>query len=182
MSATIIKRVFMDVLNAEISDAILDSKNDSVLSEELKVKTSLRMVYEAQTQVIRQQIGRLEEVREKLGLSQRKISQLLMVDPSAWTRWTKDGLDSAPPHIWRALQWYMIVQERIPGLTTQYFIGKDPQILHLKTLDKIESEKQNLQAQFNRLNDQFLWQKRLLYFLMFFSTLLAGLLVLSFMK
>lgn len=68
------------------------------------------------------------------------MAQLLMVDPSAWTRWTKSE-DQAPPHIWRALQWYMIVQEKVPGLTAQYFIGKDPQILHLKALNHIELEK-----------------------------------------
>ena len=79
--------------------------------EPAKAKTSLRMTYEAQGQVIRKQIGELEEVREKLGLSARKISQLLLVDPSAWTRWTKtrDEKNQAPPHIWRALQWYMML-------------------------------------------------------------------------
>lgn len=89
----------------------------------LKAKTSLRMVYEAQTLVIQKQIGDLESVRVRLGLSARKICQLLMVDPSAWNRWTRPGA-SAPPHIWRALQWYMIVQEKLPGLTPQFFIER----------------------------------------------------------
>lgn len=89
----------------------------------LRSKTSLRMVYEAQSEVIRRQIGDLESVREKLGLNARKICQLLLVDPSAWNRWTQPG-NSAPPHIWRALQWYMIVQEKLPGLTPQFFIER----------------------------------------------------------
>lgn len=106
-----------------------------------KSKSSFRMHYEAQVEVIRKQIGDLEKIRENLGLSQRKISQLLMVDPSAWTRWTKKG-EAAPPHIYRALQWYMILQEKLPGLTPQYFVGKDPEVLHQAALQRIQMESQ----------------------------------------
>lgn len=87
-------------------------------------RSSLRLQYEAQTQVIRKQTGDLESIRLNLGLSARKICQLLLVDPSAWTRWTKPGGD-APPHIYRALQWYLVIQEKIPGLTADYFIGRN---------------------------------------------------------
>lgn len=107
-------------------DGVFESSAEASLNKDLnidsnlRVKTSLRMVYEAQAEVIRRQIGELEEVREKFGLNARKICQLLMVDPSAWNRWTRPG-NTAPPHIWRALQWYSIVNEKIPGLTPQYF-------------------------------------------------------------
>lgn len=112
-------------------------------SLETRVKTSLRIHYEAQVEVVRKQIGDLEEIREKLGLSQRKICQLLMVDPSAWSRWTKKShSEQAPPHIYRALHWYLILQEKIPGLTPQYFIGKDPEVLHQAALREIRSESQ----------------------------------------
>jgi hypothetical protein len=47
----------------------------------IRSKTSLRMVYEAQVLVIKKQLGSLEKIRTHLGLSQRKMSQLLMVDP-----------------------------------------------------------------------------------------------------
>lgn len=112
--------------------------------EMARAKTSLRIQYEAQVRVIRSQIGDLEAVRLQLGLSQRKIAQLLMVDPSAWTRWTKQG-DEAPPSVWRSLQWYMAVKDKIPGLTPQYFIGSSPQVLHEKTLRLFESEKEKNQ-------------------------------------
>jgi transcriptional regulator with XRE-family HTH domain len=79
---------------------------------ESKTKTSLRMQYEAECKVIRSQIGDLETIRMELGLSRRKICRLLMVDPSAWTRWVKGG---APPHIYRALQWYMALIEKSPS-------------------------------------------------------------------
>jgi transcriptional regulator with XRE-family HTH domain len=110
-----------------------------LLSSEKRVRSSDRLHYEAQVEVIRRQLGDLEKIREDLGLSQRKICQLLMVDPSAWTRWTKKG-ESAPPHIYRALQWYMILREKLPGLTPQYFVGKDPEVLHQAALQRIQQE------------------------------------------
>lgn len=117
---------------------------------EPRSKTSLRMHYEAQVSVIKNQIGNLEEIRASLGLSQRKMSQLLLVDPSTWTRWTKNG-DEAPPHIWRALQWYSALKEKIPGLTPQYFIGSNPQALHQKALRELDLERQERQQNLNVL-------------------------------
>lgn len=121
-------------------------------------KTSLRMHYEAQVKVVRNQLGNLEEIRGILGLSQRKMAQLLLVDPSTWTRWTKHG-DEAPPHIWRALQWYLALREKIPGLTPQYFISTSPQVLHQKALKELDLERQerienmgNLSLQLQNLN------------------------------
>jgi len=78
-----------------------------------KAKTSLRLKYEAESRVIRKQLGGLNEIRQMLGLSQRKMCQLLMVDPSAWTRWTKDE-SKVPPHVWRALQWYIELENKRP--------------------------------------------------------------------
>lgn len=84
--------------------------------EKYRPKTSLRVSYEDQVELIKSQIGDLEKVRLDLGLSQRQISRLLMIDPSSWTRWTKRGA-TAPPHIYRALQWLMIIREQLPGLS-----------------------------------------------------------------
>ncbi len=78
-----------------------------------KTKSSLRLKYEAERSVLIHQLGGLEGVRNHLGLSKRKISQLLLVDPSAWTRWVKDE-SQAPPHIYRALQWYVELIEKRP--------------------------------------------------------------------
>ena len=76
-------------------------------------KTPLRMRYDAELRLIRARVGNLEDIRGKLGLSRRKICQLLLVDPSAWTRWTAAGGD-APPHIYRALEWYLLLSEKDP--------------------------------------------------------------------
>jgi transcriptional regulator with XRE-family HTH domain len=123
------------------------------IDQSLKAKTSLRMNYEAHVEAIKKQTGALEEVRQRLGLSQRKICQLLMVDPSAWTRWTRSGED-APPHIYRALQWYLALNEKIPGLTPHYFIGKDPEVLHqvaLKRISESTAENERLKQEIEAL-------------------------------
>jgi transcriptional regulator with XRE-family HTH domain len=126
--------------------------NESFLEGDIdaRSKTSLRMHYEAQVSVIQNQIGNLEEIRASLGLSQRKMAQLLLVDPSTWTRWTKNG-DEAPPHIWRALQWYAALKEKIPGLTPHYFIGTNPQTLHQKALKELDLERQERQQNMSDL-------------------------------
>lgn len=79
----------------------------------IRSKTPLRLKYEAEVRVIRDQIGSIELIRQQLGLSQRKMCQLLMVDPSTWTRWMKDEA-RVPPHIYRSLQWYLQLIEKRP--------------------------------------------------------------------
>lgn len=137
----------------------------------IRSKTSLRMHYEAQVSVIKSQCGDLEKIRQDLGLSARKISQLLMVDPSAWTRWTKKN-DEAPPHIWRALQWYLIVRQKVPGLTPQYFIGQDPKTLHEKALNRIEIEKKERLSSENQFKQQISELEKKMSFYKLFSALL----------
>ncbi len=111
-------------MDMEINELSSDRKIVDQIPSKTRVKTSNRMNYEAQVDVIRKQIGDLESIRGKLNLSQRKMAQLLLVDPSAWSRWTAQG-ESAPPHIYRALQWYMTLQEQVPGLNAAYFLQKD---------------------------------------------------------
>lgn len=81
--------------------------------EKGRSKTALRMKYEAECQVIRKKLGGLEDIRKNLGMTQRKMCQLLMVDPSAWSRWQKNE-DQIPPHIYRSLQWYLALIEKAP--------------------------------------------------------------------
>ena len=149
--------------------------------EKPRSKTSLRMVYEAQVSVIQKQIGDLEKVRTDLGLSQRKMCQLLMVDPSAWTRWTR-GQQNPPPHIWRALQWYLSLQEKIPGLTAQYFIGKDPQILHEKSMREIGDVKNDFSHRYLKLHTEMQkelrFHRRISYAMTGLTVLMAAALIL----
>lgn len=162
--------------------AVFFGGSEGAQEEAVRSKTSTRMFYEAQVSVIKKQLGNLEKIRTDLGLSQRKICQLLLVDPSAWTRWNRDG-EGAPPHIWRSLQWYMTLQEKIPGLTPQYFIGKDPQILHEKALLKISEEKtrrESLETEIQHLKSSFLEQQEsLLKDLRFYRLLSYALIILA---
>jgi len=73
--------------------------------------SSQKLKYNAEVTVIKSKLGDLENIRAELGLSQRKISQLLMVDPSAWTRWVQ-GTTPTPPHIYRSLQWYLALIDK----------------------------------------------------------------------
>ena len=90
-------------------------------SRGVRTKSSQRLRYESETAVLKKKIGGLEEIRHRLGLSQRKISQLLLVDPSAWTRWTRSG-DDAPPIIYRALSWYLAVNDKYPALDVGFWL------------------------------------------------------------
>lgn len=91
------------------------------------------MRYSAEVEIIRKKWGHLEDIRQRLGLSQRKISQLLMVDPSAWTRWTKYDHE-APPHIYRALSWFLLLQEKDANQTPYSYL----QSIARPTLPKAE--------------------------------------------
>lgn len=107
---------------------------------EPKIKSSLRMKYEAEVSSIKKESGNLEEIRRNLGLSKRKMAQLLLVDPSAWTRWTsKKG--EAPPHIYRALQWYLLLQEKHPEYKSSLWLNA------VSTPKLSEHEVQNLKAE-----------------------------------
>ena len=64
------------------ADSVADLQSASIL----RVKTATRLKYEAQVNVIIDQIGDLEKIRKKLDLTQRKIAQLLLIDPSSWSR------------------------------------------------------------------------------------------------
>ena len=113
------------------------------------MKSSLRIRYEAESEVIRKKIGGLEDVRKDLGLSQRKMCQLLMVDPSAWSRWVKEP-DKVPPHIYRTLQWYLALIDRQPDWHTQNaFLGafrapSQPNMNQLKSQLRAEVQKAQL--------------------------------------
>ena len=106
-------------------EPIPESKNrhpEALAEGSSRKKTSLRQRYEEEAEKIQAEIGDIEAVRMKLGLSKRKICQLLMIDPSAWTRWTK-GQSSVPPHIYRSLQWYMILQEKHPEYRSSIWLN-----------------------------------------------------------
>lgn len=91
----------------------------SIGGTESRIKSPQKMRYSAEVEIIKKKWGDLEDIRKTLGISQRKMSQLLMVDPSAWTRWTKYKQDP-PAHIYRALSWFLLLQEKDPSLANPF--------------------------------------------------------------
>lgn len=67
--------------------------------------------YQVEVQKIKDNCGDLDQIRIKLGMNQRQICKLLLVDPSAWTRWIKTD---APPHIYQALRWLLELKKTNP--------------------------------------------------------------------
>jgi transcriptional regulator with XRE-family HTH domain len=98
-----------------------DVKRPISTTKSKRLKSSLRLRYEAEVSVIKKKLGDLDEMRNLLGISQRKICQLLFVDPSAWTRWTKSG-EEAPPHIYRMLTWYLALNDKYPALDVNFWL------------------------------------------------------------
>lgn len=88
----------------------------------IKSKTTLRMKYEAEKSATINRLGDLESIRNNLGLSQRKICQLLLVDPSAWSRWT-NGSTEVPPHIYRSLEWYIALNDKYPQMGNAFWLS-----------------------------------------------------------
>ncbi len=105
-----------------------------------RLRSSQRMRYEAEVGLVRKKLGDLETIRKRLGLSQRKICQLLLVDPSAWTRWIRSG-DDAPPHIYRMLQWYLALEEKYPALDVNFWLNT---VARGDEVDRLEALRQEI--------------------------------------
>lgn len=76
----------------------------TALDETTKKERNLRDEYFAEKKRIVEQLGSLDQIRTTLGLNRRQMCRLLLVDPSAWTRWVRT---EAPPHIYQALRWLL---------------------------------------------------------------------------
>jgi len=149
--------------------------NTPLFDAKSRSKTSLRIRYEAEVQVIKRKLGDLEGIRTQLRLSQRKICQLLLVDPSAWSRWVRLGED-APPHIYKMLQWYLVIEEKYPALDVNFWLStvarsEEPmraeiRDLHfkqqLRQFDQIPGQVEQLSVQMNQLQRTYEKQRRLL--------------------
>lgn len=149
-------------------------------------KTQLRNFYENQVQLIKDQFGDIDKIRQDLGLSQRQMAQLLMVDPSTWTRWSKQK-SGIPPHIYRALQWLMIIKDQVPNhsaIPVRSAQVKLAQQLDAQFFEKQkESEKKRddtidqLQLNLLELQNKMSGQNQTIKILFFSVLLLVGILV-----
>ncbi len=123
-------------------------------STQSRAKTALRMGYEAEVALIKKKIGSIDDVRGKLGLSKRKMCQLLLVDPSAWTRWGKTP-QQIPPHIYRSLQWYLALTDQKPEWhpknTYLGAFGETQSQMRKTEMDKVLDENQILREKLTTL-------------------------------
>jgi hypothetical protein len=119
---------------------------------------TLKSEYKSVVELIKLQIGSLEEIRQQLSLSRRQICKLLLVDPSAWTRWTRVD-DDAPPHIYQALSWYMQLKQQFPEIHAPLHLENKFDLLRKDAdlkLQKMQLQMQALQAQKTTFNDPYL--------------------------
>lgn len=129
----------IDLQDEKKIDFKIDPNIPPILTPKSRQKTSLRQRYEAEAEVIAKKIGDLESVRKELGLSQRKMCELLLVDPSAWTRWQKNP-KKVPPHIFRSLQWYMALIEKQPEWHPQNSFSGAAKVLNDKQLFELSQK------------------------------------------
>ncbi|MBT4760460.1 MAG: hypothetical protein HOO06_02075 [Bdellovibrionaceae bacterium] len=135
-------------------------------------KSTQQIKYDAEVQVIKAKIGGVDNIRLQLGLSKRKLAQLLMIDPSSLTRWSKEP-HRVPAHIYRSLQWYLALIDKEPAWHPQnIYLKGDLQnqilILEKKLEQAIEAQEKTRKYQ----------RKTLLfasYSVLFLSTLGAAL-------
>lgn len=131
----------------ETEPLVKNAASDQPLSKKF---STLNDRFRFEVDQIKEKTGGLEAIRKTLGLSQRRICLLLLVDPSAWTRWNKTGQD-APPHVYRALQWLLALQDRYPELKNPYWLAGLVQTNHpppsgIAEFEKTHQEIQKLKA------------------------------------
>ena len=87
-----------------------DNKNDLT---ELTKSLTYREKNELTAELIRKQIGSIEQIRLSMGLNKKRMCELLLIDPSTWTRWCS-GKTPVPPTVYRTLQWGLAVMDKHP--------------------------------------------------------------------
>ena len=90
--------------------------------------------YLLERQRIQEEIGDLNQILRTLGINQRRACQLLLVDPSAWTRWNKT---EAPPHVYQALRWLIRLKKTQPEVLGPVDFGGRLDQMQTKTQAKI---------------------------------------------
>jgi hypothetical protein len=142
--------IFMDQLR-QISEELYsrlsysDGNADKVLGEKKRNRSRTRIFNEASAELIRKRIGGLQGFINSLQLTPRRTCELLLIDPSTWSRW-KANENLVPPHSWRAMEWYLALQDKIPGLSTQYFLTKESGVTQV-SIEKMVREELKKQYQ-----------------------------------
>lgn len=121
----------------------IDMVSNDIKNEDLGLETDLKLRdrYLLERDRIKQQIGNLRQILEALGVNQRRACQLLLVDPSAWTRWNKT---EAPPHIYQALKWLVMLKTSNPSLVGSTDIEHRIDLVQSSTQNKLKELERNV--------------------------------------
>jgi hypothetical protein len=111
------------------------NSTDGDMKIDEKPPIKLREKYQREVDQIRHEYGGLEQIRMRLGLSQRRLCLALLVDPSAWTRWLKSD---APPHVYQALRWLLELRQINPSAGAPTDLSKRLDQLHSLTFEKMK--------------------------------------------
>ncbi len=130
----------------EKSKILMPAATDGFSNEvEPTLPRTLREQYLLEKERIKYEIGDLEQIRISLGYSQRRMCQLLLVDPSAWTRWTKT-LAGAPPHVYQSLRWLVELKNINPDAVAPNNIAKRMDFVQRSTHDQLKALKSDIAA------------------------------------
>ncbi|MCB0348207.1 MAG: hypothetical protein KDD37_05195 [Bdellovibrionales bacterium] len=135
-----------------------DLKKFKLKLEVQKKHVNQQSEYRSIVETIKNELGDLEDIRNILGLSRRQMCRLLLVDPSAWTRWTRDDQD-APPHIYQALQWYVHLTNKNPDMHAPLQLENKFELLRRdadRKLQNLQSKVDKIESQKTIVNDPFL--------------------------
>ncbi len=105
--------------------------------------------YRLETSFLAEKLGSLSQIRRELGLSQRKISELFLVDPASWNRWERKG--RAPGYIYKSIQWFLALRQRNPEMASLAWLKTHSQESYHhsyeRELEELKREVSELKAQ-----------------------------------
>lgn len=121
-----------------------DHEGDVIDITSMTSKSSLNSQYIKEKDKIVKKFGSLEDMRVKLGMNKTQIAQLLLVKPATWSRWEKNE-DKAPPHVFQALKWYIILADSKPEMRAK----AAPEFIYENQLKVIGSELKKIKNDFD---------------------------------
>ena len=169
-------------MEPEITETINNNNDVQKQGEEKLLGKTLghREKNELTASLIKKQIGDIEQIRAFMGLNKKRMCELLLIDPSTWTRWTT-GKTQPPPSVYRTLQWGLAVMDKHPEFHP--LLIKQSQTLaepaNSNTLQSKDQQQQEQQQELEKLTTEVIYIKKnmKLWFYIAFSALISSFLL-----
>ena len=123
----------------QVNEEIIEDENN-----ELNKSLTYREKNELTAALIKKQIGDIEQIRISMGLNKKRMCELLLIDPSTWTRWCT-GKTPVPPTVYRTLQWGLAVMDKHPEFHP-LMISRSNSINTSQTINKPRASNINKEA------------------------------------